>query len=99
MVQADAQLEQRTPTRQLDLARVQVSATRRHPVDGNVRFHLHPLATPALDSRPAERNAECDAESASRIARDSERAGGTSVRDDSSTKLASLAGLSDWPGT
>lgn len=97
MVQGDAKLEQRTPTRQRERARVQVSATRGHPVVGNVRFHLHPLATPAPDSRPAERNAECDEESASRITRDSEQAGGTSVRDDSSTKLSSLAGLSDWP--
>lgn len=96
MVQADAKLEQRTPTRQFERARVEVSATRRHPVDGNVRFHPHPLATPALDSRPAGRNAKCDEESAGRIARDSEQTCGTPVRDDSSTKLASLAGLPDW---
>lgn len=96
MVQGDAKLEQRTLTRQLARARVQVSATRGHPVVGNVRFHLHPLATPAPDSRPAERNAACDEESASRIARDSEPGCGTPVRDDSNPKLASLAGLPRW---
>ena len=80
----------------LNATECEVSATRGYPVVSNVRFHIEPLAAPVLDPRTAERHAECDEESASRIARDSVQACGTTVRDDSNARFAPLAGLLGW---
>ena len=96
MVQADAKLEQRTATRQLERHRVRSLSHSRAP--GRRQRSIPPRTAryPSLDPGRAERLAELDEESARRIAWDSVQACGTTVRDDSNARYAPLAGLLGW---